>query len=103
MDRNLAAGFDPDAEWADGRRVLAGEDMQDIGEEEEDEEDGEAGGALSSSAAAEDADNADGRIDVFGEESDEVSTVRPGYQRTAGFGKGIMGLNKAELFFAKRR
>jgi len=75
MDRNLAAGFDPDAEWADGRRVLAGEDMEDIGEDEEEDVDAEEGVALSSSAAAEHAEDADDRIDVFGEESDEVSSA----------------------------
>ena len=76
MDRNVAAGYDPDAEWGSDS-ILAGQDITDLGDEEEEAEEqelqGAAGGPSSSSASFEEADDGDLPEAAF-EESDEVCT-----------------------------
>ncbi len=77
MDRNVAAGYDPNAEWG-SNSILAGEDMTDLGDNEEEEEELQGSGAegmsTSSAGRAYSADNAD-LPEIALDESDEVCSL----------------------------
>ena len=86
MDRNVAAGYDPNVEWG-SESILAGQNIADLGDDadEEEEELELRGGSReerpSSSATVDDVD-----LPEFGfEESDEVSTF-PGFSDCVRFG-----------------